>query len=126
MNKSYEDLQIWQKAMSLAELIYQITGQFPSEEKYGLVSQLRRCAVSIPSNIAEGCARESQKEFLQFLSVAQGSTTQLKTQILLSQRISYIDDIRTQKLVSATEEIAKMLYGLRRSLSSNQQLTTSN
>jgi four helix bundle protein len=86
--KSYKDLDIWKKGMELSEIIYDITKQFPSEEKYGLVSQMRRCAVSFPSNVAEGSARNSYKEFIQFLYIALGSLSELETQLILAKRLN--------------------------------------
>ena len=90
--KSYKELEIWKKGIELSELIYDITKEFPSEEKFGLVSQMRRCAISFPSNIAEGSARNSYKEFIQFLYVAQGSLSELETQLILAKRLHYIKD----------------------------------
>ncbi|MCP4455355.1 MAG: four helix bundle protein, partial [Planctomycetes bacterium] len=86
---SYRDLEVWQKAMGLVELCYACTKSFPSEERYGLTDQIRRAAVSIPSNIAEGQTRQHRKEFLQFLSIAQGSLAELETQIQIAERLHY-------------------------------------
>jgi len=82
--KHYKELLVWQKGMALAKLVYRLTVRFPREEKFGLTSQIRRASVSVPSNIAEGQARQSTKEFLQFLSHAEGSLAELETQVLLS------------------------------------------
>ena len=82
--KSYKDLLIWQKGMALAKFVYKLSARFPVDERYGLISQVRRAAVSVPSNIAEGQARHTTKEFLQFLSHAQGSLAEVETQLMLS------------------------------------------
>jgi len=89
MLKSYRELLVWQKAIELTVLVYRLTEVFPKREVYGLAAQLRRAAVSIPSNIAEGYGRGSRKEYLQFLSIAQGSLKELETQIILAQRLTY-------------------------------------
>jgi four helix bundle protein len=83
----YQDLEVWQKAMGLAENVYNCTMAFPKEEIYGLTSQIRRAAISIPSNIAEGASRAGTKEFLQFLHVARGSASELETQLLLAEKL---------------------------------------
>lgn len=90
--KTHKDLQIWQRSIDLVEKIYKVTGNFPKEELFGLSSQLRRSAVSISSNIAEGGARHSNKEFLQFLYVALGSLSELETQCLIAQRLKLLND----------------------------------
>jgi four helix bundle protein len=99
--------------MELASQVYSLTSQFPKEEMYGLTAQMRRSAVSIPSNIAEGAARHSRKEFVQFLHVASGSVTELETQLLLASRIGYLS---TDTILTHTEEVRKKLLGLLRSL----------
>ena len=88
--KTHKDLDVWKKAMSLVKEVYEITACFPREEAYGLVSQIKRAAVSIPSNIAEGAARNSNKEFIQFLYVSLGSLAELETQLLLSKELGFI------------------------------------
>ncbi|MCX6039724.1 MAG: four helix bundle protein [Caldilinea sp.] len=90
--KSYQELIVWQKAMDLVVNVYQITKGFPREETYGLTNQLRRAAVSIPSNIAEGQGRNTAKEFQRFLAVAYGSLQETETQLMLSRRLGYIDE----------------------------------
>jgi four helix bundle protein len=112
-NRGYEDLLVWQKAVALAESVYLATRAFPKEELYGMASQLRRSAVSIPSNIAEGCARQSSKEFLHFLSIASGSTAELKTQLLIANRVQLVSSESYHELQGLSEEIARMLAGLR-------------
>jgi len=91
-NKSYEDLVVWQKSIDLAENVYSITKKFPNGELYGLTSQLQRSAISIASNIAEGCVRNSAKDFLRFISIAIGSAAELKTQFIIANRIGYVDE----------------------------------
>ena len=116
MLQSYRDLLVWQKALELAVRIYRVSERFPKSEIYGLTSQLRRAAVSVPSNIAEGYGRGSRKEYLQFLSVAQGSLKELETQIILAQRLSYTSEIEAEGTLSESGTVGKMLGGLMRSL----------
>ncbi|MBX0311135.1 MAG: four helix bundle protein [Sulfurihydrogenibium sp.] len=104
--RTHKDLNVWKNSMDLAEKIYKITNDFPKEELYGLVSQMRRCAISIPSNIAEGFARNSTKELIQFLYIASGSISELETQLLLSQRLGYLKDI------SVLEDLERIRAGL--------------
>ena len=117
--KDFEDLTLWQKSMDLVEGVYKISSLFPKEELYGLTSQIRRAAVSIPSNVAEGNTRQSKKEFYYFLTVAHGSLTELKTQLLIAQRLQYVMDTECTEILILTEEIARMLHGLKRFLKSN-------
>ena len=114
--RNYRELIVWQKAMDLVELVYQATKQFPKEELYGLTSQIRRSAVSVPSNIAEGQARKSTAEFLNFLSIANGSRAEMETQILLAQRLNYATSDTTQKILALSEEVNRLLNGLMNSL----------
>ena len=111
--KTHKDLDVWNKAMELAEKIYHLTKEFPKEEQFGLTSQIRRSAISIPSNIAEGAARNSDKEFLQFLYVALGSLSEIETQLLLTKRLELIKETA---LFDDIESIRKMLLGLIRFL----------
>src|SRR5690242_19387804 len=92
MKRKHHDLQVWQEGMALAKDIYAATASFPKEEIYGLTSQMRRAAVSLPSNIAEGAARGTKKEFLQFLIIARGSLMELETQILLSKELGFLNN----------------------------------
>ena len=131
MNKSYEDLQVWQKAMDLAVFVYEITRNFPSDEKYGLTSQIRRAAYSISSNIAEGCSRDGLNEFQHFLSISQGSLAELKTQIIIAQRIELLANEQFTLVIEQINIVGRMLNALRNSLrknssTSNKQLETSN
>lgn len=90
---SFKELIVWQKSMELARIVYKVSIHFPKEEQYGLTSQLRRCAISIPSNISEGYARKSRKEYLQFYAIAYGSVSELQTQIILAHDFKYLSDI---------------------------------
>ena len=105
--------------MELVKIVYEITKSFPDEEKFGLVTQMRRAAVSIPSNIAEGHSRTSTKEFMHFISVALGSTAELETQILLSENLGYIKIDPKETLIQPVDVIGKMLRGLYKSLKTN-------
>ena len=111
--RTHKDLDVWKKAMDLAAHVYSLTAQFPKEELYGLTSQIRRSAVSIPSNIAEGAARHSRKEFIQFLHIASGSVAELETQLFLAIRMEFIS---SDSIISHVEEVRKQLLGLLRSL----------
>jgi four helix bundle protein len=114
--KSYRDLIVWQKSMDLAVEVYSLSQNFPSQELYSLTNQLRRAIVSIPSNISEGNQRSSTLEFLQFLSIAQGSLAESETQILLAIRLNYISEIQAKKAINLQTEIGKMLATLRNKL----------
>jgi len=107
--QTYQDLTVWQKSMEIAEMVYQTTKKLPKDEIYSLTNQMRRAAVSIPSNIAEGQARHSTKEFIHFLRIAQGSKAELETQLLLCLKIGYLTDTDTEEIVSLLQEIGKML-----------------
>lgn len=109
---NFQELKIWQKAMSITEQAYLITSQFPATEKFGLTSQIRRSAVSIASNIAEGAGRNSDKEFRNFLGIANGSANELFTQLLLSQRLNLTKDIKTKLILKEIKEVQKMNYTL--------------
>ena len=115
MNK-YEDLKIWKKAMDLVEAVYLLMKQLPEEEKFGLISQIKRSSVSIPSNIAEGAGRNSKKEFVHFLSVSNGSTTELETQLILVYRLNFADRNKIEPLLDKCAEIKKMNYALQKSI----------
>ena len=112
MVQSYRDLVAWNKAMELVTEIYRVTKNFSKEELFGLMSQLRRAAVSIPSNIAEGKGRLSKGEFRQFLGNARGSLAEVETQIVIAQNLSYLDETETNKLLAMVEEVGKILNGL--------------
>ena len=112
----YKDLLVWQKGMLLVKGVYRLTLSFPSDEKFGLTSQMRRAAVSIPSNIAEGQARRSTGEFIQFVSHAEGSVAELDTQLLIAVDLSYCSSSEAQALFDLLLELRKMLNSLRRKL----------
>lgn len=109
---TFKDLLVWKKGMELAKLIYECTAGFPIEERFGLVSQLRRCAVSIPSNIAEGYGRYSDKDLVHFLYIASGSCNELETQMILSYDLSFVDLEQFRKVESLINEISKILASL--------------
>lgn len=116
MNKPHKKLNLWSDAVDLAQQIYKVTERFPSNEQFGLTSQVRRAAVSIPSNIAEGAARQTKKEFLNFLHIAKGSLSELDTQLEIARRLEYLDQARGEALDERLEQIDRMLSGLVRSL----------
>ena len=113
---NFKELKVWQEAMSLAKEVFIVTRNFPSEEKYGLISQINRCSVSIASNIAEGAGRGSDKEFNQFLNIALGSCFELETQLLLSNEFNYITKEQTQLLTEKACKVQRMLNGLKKSV----------
>jgi len=114
--KNYEDLKVWQKAITLADDIYEATQSFPKEEMFGLRQQLRRAAVSIPSNIAEGSARGTRKDFAQFISIARGSLAELQTQLIIAKNRQFIQEEAHNALKEKTVELSKMLRALLASL----------
>jgi len=113
---NYQDLQVWRKALDWAEAIYRATSRWPREERFGLISQVRRSALSVASNIAEGAARRTTGEFLQFVGIAQGSLAEAETQLLLAQRLGYLAKGDASALLGAGAEISRMLAGLATSL----------
>jgi four helix bundle protein len=110
--KSYRDLIVWQKSMNLVTEIYAVTRSFPSDELYGLTSQLRRCAVSTPSNIAEGYGRNSTSDYKRFLTIAVGSTFELQTQIEIAANLKYLSSDMFGEICNAAKEIELMLLSL--------------
>jgi len=110
--RSYKDLIVWQRSMDLVESIYRITERLPANEQWGLVSQMRRAAVSVPSNIAEGYGRQSSGNYIQFLSISRGSLLELETQIELCIRLKYLSQIDSEKILTDMMEINKMLTSL--------------
>ena len=114
--RKYKDLIIWQRSVEFATSIYRVTSEFPSEEKYGLISQMRRCSVSIPSNIAEGAGRSSDKEYQRFLDIAYGSAYELETQIFISSNLGFIDPDDFEILTNEINEIQKMIFSFNRKL----------
>ena len=115
--KNYADLIVWQKAMDFVETAYRVSTQFPKEEMYGLVSQIRRAVVSIPCNIAEGQGRRAAGDFQRFLSIAFGSLREVETQIVIAERLHYLDADKRTELMDTAAEIGRLLNGLINSLS---------
>jgi four helix bundle protein len=115
--ESYRDLLVWQRGMALVEAVYRETRSFPRSEVYGLVSQMRRAAVSVPANVAEGHGRRHRKEYLHFLSTAHGSLMELETHVVIAERLGYLHPQARERLLSETEELGRMLNGLMRALS---------
>ena len=116
MAKPHHKLVVWKRSLVFVTQIYRMTAQFPPEERFGLVSQMRRAAVSIPSNIAEGAARNTRKEFANFLYIAQGSASELETQMFISRELGFVDMLDSQSLLGELDEISKMIIGLQKSL----------
>ena len=114
--ESYKDLTAWQKAMTLAAECYRFTAEFPTEERYGLTAQIRRCAVSIPSNLAEGHNRRSRQAFANHVSIALGSQAELETQVALAVRLELSSESAAAPVLALTAEVGKLLHGLVRSL----------
>jgi four helix bundle protein len=114
--QNYRDLEVWQRAMTLAEDCYKVTREFPREELFGLTSQIRRAAASIPANIAEGQGRRHTREFLNHLSIARGSLKELETHLILSHRVGLLKPPHLERLLALTEEISRMMSGLRKTL----------
>ncbi|MEQ8523763.1 four helix bundle protein [Gracilimonas sp.] len=112
----FKELSVWNKAVDLATDVYSYTKNFPSEEKYGLTSQIRRSVVSISSNIAEGAGRKSKKEFKHFLNIAYGSGSELETQLLIARNLGFINNENYEALSEMITEIQKMIYSLSNSL----------
>jgi len=118
--QGYRDLVVWQKGIAIAREIYLLTKQLPADEKFGLVSQMRRAAVSVPSNIAEGQARHTTGEFVQFISHAEGSVAELDTQLTLCQDLGLLTQKESTAAANLLEELRRMLNGLRRKLSTSR------
>ncbi len=114
--KCHKDLHVWQKSIELVTDIYTLTKEFPKEELFGLTSQLRRAAISIPSNIAEGSARNHNKEFIQFLYIAQGSCAEIETQLIIAKNLNLISENTLKLLTERIADIRNMLVGLIKSL----------
>jgi four helix bundle protein len=118
--KHYQELIAWQKAMDLVELVYKITGGFPREELFGLTAQMRKAAVSIPSNIAEGQGRNTTGDFLHFLGIALGSLQELETQVIVGNRLSYLNADIKKAFLNQTCEVGRLIHGLSNSLKDKQ------
>ena len=113
---NFEKLDVWQKAIDFADLVYATTRNFPTEERFGLTNQMRRAAVSVSSNIAEGSSRSSKIDFARFVEIATGSVFEVVSQAFIGRRQRFVDDAQFKALYAAAEEQSKMLSGLRRSL----------
>jgi four helix bundle protein len=116
MIKSHKELIVWQKSMDLVTRVYEITNRFPKEEIFGLSAQMRRSAISIPSNIAEGRCRGTKKDYVHFLRVAAGSTAELETQVIISRNLKFISEIEFNILNEFISEVTKMLNSMIRKL----------
>ncbi len=114
--RTHRDLDVWKKSIDLVTLIYKYTAEYPKDEVYGLTSQIRRCAVSIPSNIAEGSARTTRKDFSHFLAIALGSVAELETQLIISRNLNYLSEAVLDELISELISIRRMTLGLRKSI----------
>jgi len=115
--QSYKDLIAWQKAMELVEAVYRLTAGYPGDERFGLISQTRRAAISIPSNIAEGYGRQTRANYTQFLRVSRGSANEVETQLLLAIRLGYVSTDQTRAVMNLTLEVQRILSALISSLS---------
>lgn len=113
---NYKDLKVWQKAIDLTVEVYKVMALLPTDERFGLVSQMKRCAISISSNIAEGAGRGTDAQFKYFLSISQGSAFELETQLIISNRLELLSDDITKNLVDQTTEIQRMIYSLEKKL----------
>jgi len=114
VSRAHHDLRVWQEAVDFVEIVYQVTVDFPENEKFGLTAQLQRAAVSVPSNIAEGAGRSGDKEFLRFLYIARGSLCEIETQLLIAQRLGYISSM--EKVMLNMDTLFGLLGGLINSL----------
>ena len=117
--RTHKDLDVWKKSIDLVAEIYEITKSFPKDEIYGITNQIRRAAVSIPSNVAEGAGRNHDKEFIQFLYISLGSCSELETQIVISSKIKYIDGKTMDEMLSKISDIRRMILGLIRAVTRN-------
>jgi four helix bundle protein len=122
--KSYRELLVWQKGIDLVVIAYKATAGFPKSETYGLISQIRRAATSIPANIAEGYGRGTRKEYLQFVMVAQGSLKELETHFIVSEKLSYLTASQAARLLTQTDELGRMMGSLIRKLKASSSATT--
>ncbi|MCK4810139.1 MAG: four helix bundle protein [Candidatus Omnitrophica bacterium] len=114
--RRFRDLRVWKKGIELVKEIYKTTKSFPKEEQYGLSSQMRRCAISIPSNIAEGFRRKHNKEYKQFLNISLGSCAELETQVIITKELSYIKEDKENELTEIIDHICRMITNLAKKL----------
>ncbi len=124
--KHYQELIAWQKAMDLVVLAYKISAEFPREELFGLALQIRRAAVSIPSNIAEGQGRNTTRDFIHFLGIAQGSLQELETQVIVADRLRYLNAESKTGLIELSCEVGRLIHGLVNSLREKANLAVTN
>lgn len=117
MLKSYKDLKVWQKSFELCKKIYRVSRGFPADERFGLVAQVRRAAVSVPSNIAEGHSRDTTRDYVRFLWLARGSLGEIETQLMLARDLQFVRPEEVDSVLSSLDEVGRMLRGLIRSLS---------
>jgi four helix bundle protein len=113
---NFKELKVWRAGIEVSKYIFKVTRNFPGDERYGLISQMTRAAVSIPSNIAEGCGRKSNKELHQFLNISLGSAFELETQCIIAKEFGYIDTKQLEDITQLLTDIQKMIYGLQKSL----------
>lgn len=116
MKHNFRELKIWQRGIELSVMIYEISNNFPSEERFGLCSQLRRAGVSVPSNIAEGSSRNSPKEFVRYLSIASGSCAEVETQLEIAKRLGFVNEEQLASPLNETREIQKMIHSFSSSI----------
>ncbi len=120
---SHKELNVWKKGIELVKEIYKITNDFPTAEQFGLISQIRRCSISIPSNIAEGCGRHSDKELIHFLYITLGSASELETQIIISQELGFLEKEKSENTQVMILEIIKMTSSLIKSINDRTEKT---
>lgn len=113
---NYKELKVWQKSIDLTIELYEVLSGFPADERFGLISQIKRSSVSIPSNIAEGAGRSSGKEFKHFLSISLGSSFEIETQIIVANKLGLLDDNKMESITNKISEIQKMIFNLERSI----------
>ncbi len=116
----YKELKLWEKAITLVTEVYVVTNSFPDKERFNLISQINRSAVSIPSNIAEGAGRNSDLDFIRFLSIAHGSSYELETQLIVSKNLNYLSEEKLDQIIANITELQKMNFALQQKLKSNK------
>lgn len=126
MGQSFRDLKVWKKSIQLTVLVYDLTGEFPRQETYGLTAQMRRASISVASNIAEGSARGTRRDFRQFVKLARGSNCELQTQIEIARQLRFGDQAKLSASESLSHEIGRMLSGLNAFLTAKIEATTAN
>ncbi|MGA2299140.1 MAG: four helix bundle protein [Candidatus Acidiferrum sp.] len=117
--QSVRELKIWQKSMDLVEACYKFSATLPADERFGLVSQIRRAATSVPANIAEGFGRWNTREFGRFLAISCGSLRELETHVIITQRLGYVSEAKSGPILRATDELARMLFRMRERVTTN-------